>query len=148
MRPLAAGHERRWQGWSRQGGAGDYPPDPLPSPATSHPQHSLPTQPGHRVTVNPFPRRMSISRKMRKLEEKSSLAGRREERAAQTQSERIPSAHPGPRHSHPRSSDSRCQCHQWHTGPSRCRKAGGLGLRGGWAERGKDRNRLWGIPDP
>lgn len=53
-------------------------PTPPPSPAAPHSQHSIPTQPGHRVTVNPFPRRMSISRKMRKLEEKSSLAGRRE----------------------------------------------------------------------
>lgn len=59
-------------------------PTPFPSPATPHPLYSLPAQPGHRVTVNPFPRRMSISRKMRKLEENSSLAGRREERAAQT----------------------------------------------------------------
>lgn len=152
MRPLAAGHEGRWQEWGCQGGGESHPPtrppDPISRPATPHPQHSLPTQPGHRVTVNPFPRRMSISRKMRKLEEKSSLAGRREERAPQTQSQRSPRAHPGTRHSHPRSSDSRCQCHQWHTGPSRCRKTGGSGLRERWAERGKDRNQLWGITDP
>lgn len=50
------------------------PPPPCPTPQPSHPNaQSLPR---HRVTVNPFPRRMSVSRKMRKLEEKSSLAGK------------------------------------------------------------------------
>lgn len=44
--------------------------------------------PGHRVTVNPFPRRMSVSRKMRKLEEKSSLAGKGREDGSGTGSER------------------------------------------------------------
>lgn len=51
------------------------------SPAQPPIEQSLP---GHRVTVNPFPRRMSVSRKMRKLEEKSSLAGKgREDGLAQ-----------------------------------------------------------------
>lgn len=150
MRPLAAGHEGRQQGWGLSGRSGQPPPGSTRAPCSlaqpRRPQHTLPPQPGHRVTVNPFPRRMSISRKMRKLEEKSSLAGRREEMVSQTQgSERARAPFPGPLHSHPRSSDSRCQCHQWHTGPSRCRKTGGSGLRGEWAEGGKDRNWLWGI---
>lgn len=48
---------------------------------------------------------------------------------AQTRWQRSLSTHPGPRHSHPRSSRSRCQCHRWHTGPSRCRKTGDSELR-------------------
>lgn len=50
------------------------PPPPCPTPHPSHPNAQ--SLPGHRVTVNPFPRRMSVSRKMRKLEEKSSLAAK------------------------------------------------------------------------
>lgn len=59
----------------REEGAATHPTSAsLPcSPAQPPIERSLP---GHRVTVNPFPRRMSVSRKMRKLEEKSSLAGK------------------------------------------------------------------------
>lgn len=65
------------------------PPPPCPTPQPSHPNAQ--SLPGHRVTVNPFPRRMSVSRKMRKLEEKSSLAGKRGEDGSGTGSD-----HPAP----------------------------------------------------
>ena len=65
----------------REEGVATPSPNPIsalpPCPATLSLLCSLSPQHGHRVTVNPFPRRISISRKMRKLEEKSSLAGRR-----------------------------------------------------------------------
>lgn len=99
MRPLAVGHEGRQQGWGLSGRRGQPLPRPVPLPhslAQPPPQHSLPPQPGHRVTVNPFPRRMSISRKMRKLEEKSSLAEKREETVAQMQLGEEPGHPPQP----------------------------------------------------
>ena len=46
-------------------------------------------------------------------------------------------------YSHPRSSRCHCQCHLWHTGPSRCRKTGGSGL-GGIERPRKDRNNRLG----
>lgn len=64
------------------------PPPPCPTPQPSHPNAQ--PLPGHRVTVNPFPRRMSVSRKMRKLEEKSSLAGKEGKDGSGTGSDRRP----------------------------------------------------------
>lgn len=84
----AGGRDSRVDAVREEGAATPPPPPPYPTPQPSHPNEQ--PLPVHRVTVNPFPSRMSVSRKMRKLEEKSSLAGKGRKADSGTGSKRSP----------------------------------------------------------